>query len=330
MPRQEQFIKLAKAAAHGDRTAFDAEMSRVADEAESKGQHVFARRLAQIAQTAPPKTAMMPLKIDHVHIVAPLKRLDQLRLAAPTRGALTDLAREHRRAADLEKAGLEPRHKVLLTGPPGNGKTATAHALANLVGLPLMTVRYESVVDSYLGVTTKRLAEVFQSAARRPSVLFFDEFDMVGKERGNGDDVGEMRRVVGALLMQMDAVPARTIIVAATNHPAMLDYAAWRRFDVRLSLPAPTRSELRCFVAEMLRKAGRDGWGLLKADALDTIAAALDPTSYAEAEEFCLGVRRRLALDDVDDDVLLRGGLSAWRERKRCLQSLKAGMWKGA
>src|SRR5437762_446499 len=110
--------------------------------------------------------------------------------------------------------------------------------------VPLFTVRYHSVIGSYLGETAVRLRHLFDHVRSRRCVLFFDEFDTVAKERGDIHETGEIKRVVSSLLLQIDALPSYVVVVTATNHPELLDRAVWRRFQLRLSLPAPGRTEI--------------------------------------------------------------------------------------
>ena len=121
-------------------------------------------------------------------------------------------------AALLRSHSLEPRHTILLIGPPGTGKTSLAGAIAAELALPFLTVRYEGLVGSYLGETAGRLQEVVDYVSRTPCVLFFDEFDSVGKERSDAQETGEIKRVVSSLLLQMDALPSHCVVVCATNH----------------------------------------------------------------------------------------------------------------
>jgi SpoVK/Ycf46/Vps4 family AAA+-type ATPase len=153
---------------------------------------------------------------------------------------------------------------------------------------------------------------VFDYARTTPCVLFFDEFDAVGKERGDEHETGEIKRVVTSLLMQMDDLPTYTIAVAATNHSELLDRAVWRRFQLRLSLDAPTRTELtdyfRRFADSMKEPIGRTP---------STLAKALGSISYAEAEEFCRDVRRRqvLAMGEVPLKKIVEERLKLWAAR---------------
>lgn len=156
---------------------------------------------------------------------------------------------EHQRAGELTRFNLAPRHKVLLYGPPGNGKTLLAEGLAKELDLPFLPVKYAGMIDSYLGSTGKNLQNIFDYAATAPCVLFMDEFDGVAIDRGDSKDVGEIRRVTNQLLILLDRLPPTCMFVAATNADELLDRAIQRRFDYVLELPAPAR-ELRQRCAE--------------------------------------------------------------------------------
>ena len=108
------------------------------------------------------------------------------------------------------------------------------------LAVPLLSVRYESVIASYLGETAVRFSRLFDQVRVRRCVLFFDEFDVVGKERGDVHETGEIKRVVSSLLLQIDSLPSHVVAVSATNHPELLDRAVWRRFQLQLTLPPPT------------------------------------------------------------------------------------------
>ena len=225
----------------------------------------------------------------------PTKKLQQLLLPENVVESCNDLIEEHLRADILRSHGLEPRNKLLLVGPPGNGKTSLAEAIAESLMLPFYTVKYESLVGSYLGETASRLAKLFEHAKTRQCVLFFDEFETLGKERGDTHETGEIKRVVSSLLLQIDALPSYVIVIAATNHETLLDKAAWRRFQIRLTLPKPTRDDLQVWFEQFEKRTGFD-FGL----APSTLAKKLLGKSYAEAEDFALSVYRRFILRQPD------------------------------
>lgn len=221
----------------------------------------------------------------------PVKKLEQLLLPKSVVESCRDLIEEQSRADLLRSHGLEPRNKILLVGPPGNGKTSLAEAIAEALMLPLFTVKYESIVGAYLGETATRLGKLFDYAKTRQCVLFFDEFETLGKERGDTHETGEIKRVVSSLLLQIDALPSYTIVIAATNHDALLDRAAWRRFQLRLSLPKPSRRDLEMWFKHFESRVGFD-FGLEPS----TLAKKLLGKSFAEAEEFALSVYRKYIL----------------------------------
>jgi SpoVK/Ycf46/Vps4 family AAA+-type ATPase len=221
----------------------------------------------------------------------PEKRLESLLLNQNVTDSCLEMIEEQMRADHLRSYGLEPRNKLLLIGPPGNGKTSLAEAMAEKLILPFLTVRYESLIGSYLGETASRLDKLFDYVKTRQCVLFFDEFETLGKERGDIHETGEIKRVVSSLLLQIDALPSYVFVIAATNHDSLLDRAAWRRFQVRLTLEAPSTDDLELWFRRFEKNASfKFGVEPL------TLARKLSGHSYAEAEEFALSVYRRYIL----------------------------------
>lgn len=225
----------------------------------------------------------------------PKKRLDQLLLPEGVNKFCHDIIEEQNRADLLRSYGMEPRNKILLLGPPGNGKTSLAEGIAESLMVPLLTVRYDSIIGAYLGETASRLSKLFEYVKTRQCVLFFDEFDTIGKERGDQHETGEIKRVVSSLLLQIDSLPSYVITIAATNHDALLDKAVWRRFQVKLELPKPTRSNLEKWFASFERKMNFS-FGL----EASTLAKKLYGKSYAEAEEFALSIYRKYILGSCE------------------------------
>ena len=203
-------------------------------------------------------------------------------------------------------------------GPPGNGKTSLAELIAEALAVPFLVIRYDALIASFLGETAGRLRRVFDYARTLPCVLFFDEFDAVGKERGDVHETGEIKRVVTSLLMQMDDLPSYTMVVAATNHPELLDRATWRRFQLRLSLPNPSRAALEKFF--QLRFATVEGASALSAK---TLVTKLGLLSYAEAEEFWFDIRRQqvLSLGLQDLRSVVAEQLVFWKERAKAMKA---------
>jgi SpoVK/Ycf46/Vps4 family AAA+-type ATPase len=224
----------------------------------------------------------------------PDKKLSELLLPQSIVDNCNELIEEHMRADLLRSHGLEPRNKILLIGPPGNGKTSLAEAIAEALMLPILTVKYESLVGAYLGETASRLGKLFDYVKTRQCVLFFDEFETIGKERGDTHETGEIKRVVSSLLLQIDALPSYVIAIAATNHESLLDKAAWRRFQIRMELPKPSRADLEKWFELFEKRDARNGFSF--GYAYSTLAKKLLGRSYAEAEEFALSVYRQFVL----------------------------------
>jgi AAA+ superfamily predicted ATPase len=288
----------------------------VADE-RGRQHHVMAKQLSAFLNGGPDAhgSAMRHISstpdslVDELH---PERRLDELELSPSVLGACRELVEEQQRGELLRSHGLEPRHRVLLIGPPGNGKTSLAEALGAELALPVLRVRYDAVIGSFLGETATRLARVFDHARTRQCVLFFDEFDAVGKERGDEHETGEIKRVVNTLLLRIDALPAYVVVVAASNHPELLDRAAWRRFQLRLQLPAPKRADIIRWVRQFEERTG-----LALGIGEKVLSQSLGGLSYAELEEFCLDIQRRIVLDGPSADVaaIARVAVTRWRSR---------------
>lgn len=253
----------------------------------------------------------------------PQKRLDHLVLPNNVKKVCEELIEEQNRSELLQSYGLEPRNKLLLIGPPGNGKTSLAEAIAESLMLPILTVRYESIIGSYLGETATRLSKLFDYAKTRQCVLFFDEFETLGKERGDIHETGEIKRVVSSLLMHIDSLPSYVIVIAATNHESLLDKAAWRRFQIRLEIPRPTRTNLEYFFT-MFEKERAFKFGLQPS----TLAKKALGVSYAEAEDLALTIYRQyvLGIPNVKEKDISEQVLASWQSQVKITTNDKKGV----
>ena len=146
---------------------------------------------------------------------------------------------EQRQQHRLREHGLSPRRKILLVGPPGSGKTMTAAALAGELHLPLFTVRFDALITRFMGETASKLQLIFDAMTSTRGVYFFDEFDAIGARRTERNDVGEIRRVLNSFLQFLEDDDSGGLVMAATNHPDLLDPALFRRFDdvIQYTLP---------------------------------------------------------------------------------------------
>jgi SpoVK/Ycf46/Vps4 family AAA+-type ATPase len=185
----------------------------------------------------------------------PHQRLSSIVVSESIGGRLDRIIREQQHFARIREHGLSPRRKLLLVGPPGTGKTLTASVLAGELGLALFQVRLDALISKFMGETAAKLRLVFDAIGDHRAVYFFDEFDAIASQRGLGNDVGEIRRVLNSFLQLIEQDESNSLILAATNHPEILDYAVFRRFDdvIEYELPGPTQiaATLRARVGEL-------------------------------------------------------------------------------
>lgn len=315
MARSDLILDLVEAERRGDRDRFRVLVESVIAEERANQHHLVADRLSEIITTA--GTSSNVGRDDHasavsdlVHEIIPRRRLAELHLDPLVLQVVRELTEEQKRSELLRSYGLEPRNRLLLSGPPGNGKTSVAEAIATELMLPFYVVRYEGVVSSFLGETASRLDHAFEFARSRRCVLFFDELDTIAKERSDLHETGEIKRVVSTLLLQIDRLPPHVILVGATNHGELLDRAAWRRFQVRAELQAPSRAQATIFLEKLAARFGGDlGY------APRTIADKLSGASFAEIEEFAQDVRRRAVMELPDANMrrIVQERLDHWR-----------------
>jgi len=319
MARADLILNLVRAAARGDRAQLQKTVEALAADERAKNHGILADRLIdQLRQDSnghsrpPASPPMRPLSGPLVAEITPVRRVEDLVLAAETKQAVIELVEEQHRADLLRSHNLEPRNRVLLAGPPGNGKTSLAEAIADALNIPFLVVRYEAIIGSYLGETAQRIGQVFEHARSRECVLFFDEFDAVGKERGDLHETGEIKRVVSSLLLQIDALPSYVVVVTASNHPELLDRAVWRRFQIRLELPMPKQDQLEEWFKRFESKTGHV-LGLSP----HNLAQSLKELSFAEVEDFGTDVLRRIALGEpeADSKKITRECLKQWANR---------------
>ncbi len=301
MARADLLLDLVEAERRGDRDRFRVLVEAVIAEERANQHHLVADRLSELITTTgqgAPRDDRAAAMRDLVQEIVPQRRLDELELAPVPRRVVTELIEEQKRAELLRSYGIEPRNRLLLSGPPGNGKTSVAEAIASELMLPFYVIRYEGVVSSFLGETAARLDNAFEFARTRRCVLFFDELDTIAKERSDEHETGEIKRVVSTLLLQIDQLPPHVLLVGATNHSELLDRAAWRRFQIRAELEPPSRAQATRFLERFAARLGGD-LGFAPRTLADKLAGA----SFSELEEFALDVRRRAVLELPDSDL---------------------------
>ena len=307
MARSDLVIKLAQAGLDNDKQLIRRTIEAIITEEHTRQHHIYAQKLSDVLRSErwTKQVAPEPQKFNNIDFnssnkssaeelfieIKPKRNLSQIFLDDQSLEQCNELIEEHLRADLLRSFAVEPRNRLLLVGPPGNGKTSLAEAISYSMGLPLYVVKYESVIGSYLGETALRLKQVFDFLKTRPCVVFFDEFDAIGKERGDTHETGEIKRVVSSLLLQIDDLPSYNIVIAATNHPELIDRAAWRRFQVKIELNPPTLKQIQLFINNFESDLG---------EALEynhsELAKKLIGNSFSTIEDFFLNIKRKLIL----------------------------------
>src|ERR1017187_6239972 len=300
MPTIDHLSKLFKALASKDLSAAARMATEIAADEEKKGHGTAAQllrgslvsngakvlsdeesRTGQVGQSAFLLTA---LSRDSSHV-----SLEQVALRSEARGQFAEIIKGFEHQSEIEALGIHRRSKLIFHGPPGCGKSLAAHALANELHLPLFIVRFDSVIGAYLGQTASHLRQLFQFAEASRCVLLFDEIDALGKQRGSPTEVGELDRIVIALMQELELSTLPGFVVATSNLPDSLDHALWRRFDLAFKFPPPNKREISQFSQSKAKM-----FGLTVTPALLRRLSGL--RNYAEAERAVEDEARRLAL----------------------------------
>ena len=253
MASAEQIKALLKSHMNGDEDRFFSVAMQVAAHEARLGHGKLASELrAMIDEAKERRGVSPPVPIGRprgelanlLEASYPKARLGEMILTDMLAKQIRRVIREQRHAGRIVEHGLSPRRKLLLTGPPGTGKTMTASVLAGELGLPLFAVRLDGLITKFMGETAAKLRQVFDATSRTRGVYFFDEFDAIGSQRGIANDVGEIRRVLNSFLQMIEQDHSHSLVVAATNHPAILDSALFRRFDDVLRYELPEKSQI--------------------------------------------------------------------------------------
>lgn len=297
-----QLKELFRAFHAHDELAFRRAAQEIIEEEEGKHHFALARDLQRLLSANgpgvdtgaftilpdPPKDREDEWLLAEVRV--PERTLDELVVPPRTAHLLRDLAGEVAHWSELDRNSLPRRQRILFQGPPGCGKTSGAEALAAEVGWPFVLVRLDAVISSYLGETASNLRRVLEYADQTRFVVLFDEFDALGRARDDTAEHGEMKRVVTAFLQMIDKYRGPSILLAATNHPGLLDSALWRRFDEVVFFPYPTVHELRRLLRLRLRPVPHKGVDI------ERLASALKGLPHAAAEKLVWDARRTALL----------------------------------
>lgn len=302
----QHITAMVRSHASGDDASFYSVALQVAAREAKAGHHVLADDIKRAVDTSRERESVGNITT----LVQPRGELAELveashpdihlrELVAPT--DLTDQIKqvlaEQRQRKNLLEHGFAPAHRLLLEGPPGTGKTMTAAVLATELAVPMFTIRLDSLLSKFMGETASKLRLVFDSVAQRRAVYLFDEFDALGADRA-GNDVGEARRILNSFLVFLEEASSESLVLAATNHRAILDKALFRRFDAVLTYSLPD---------------ARQAVAVIKAR-LGTLASG---TSMAKLGEYTAGLSHAelvKAAETAAKAILMRGETKVQRD----------------
>lgn len=270
MAASEQIKTLIKSFSEGDDDRFYATAMQIAAAEARKGNIDFAEELKKLIKNSklgkasnlieeqaikrlPVNAAQKELN-DLLELIHPNVRLNDMVLDKNLKLSITRILDEQRKSELLLQHNLFPRKKILLAGPPGCGKTMTAHVIAKELGLPLFVVRLDGLISRYMGESISKLRLIFDAMHQFRAVYLFDEFDSIGSTRNSGSEVGEIKRVLNSFLLQIEKDDSNSLIIAATNMPHVLDEALFRRFDELIIYPLPTKEEIEQLYERLLYK----------------------------------------------------------------------------
>jgi SpoVK/Ycf46/Vps4 family AAA+-type ATPase len=265
MASAAQIISLVRSHTRGDSSRFEQVALQLAAQEAKRGHNKVAEELRVLVEEARNQSASIERTRDPIPMVRPRGelagiltasfpsiRLSSLVLPERLEEGLNRILKEQRQRDKLEDHGLNPRRKLLLSGPPGTGKTSTAAALAGELSLPLFTIELDGIITKFMGESAAKLRLVFESIANNRGVYLFDELDALGAERSMPNDVGEARRISTAFLKFLEEDHSTSLILAATNHAKLLDKALFRRFDAIFNYELPDEAQARAVLENNL------------------------------------------------------------------------------
>lgn len=243
-------LRIIEGGLNNDKRKIISYSNRLADYLETEGNVQLARCIKEQIQNSTVKSSatadamrMLPLDSDSKLQIVEVIPEDSVRtnivLSDNVVRQVEDFIELVKHSDELEQAGIKVSKSMLLYGVPGCGKTSIAHYVSEKTGLPLVVARLDGIVSSLLGSTAKNLRKIFSYACSMPCILFLDEFDAIAKARDDNHELGELKRVINSLLQNIDSMPASSVLIAATNHPELLDNAVWRRFITKVEVGMP-------------------------------------------------------------------------------------------
>ena len=296
MAAADQIKSLIKSYGDGDENRFFATAMQIAASEARQGHTSFAQELKQLIEKARKEKSLsfihesktIPLSVpkrelhELIEVFQPRIKLADMVLSPKVKESLDKLINEQKKWEILEKHNLSPRRKLLLTGDPGTGKTMTAQAIAGELGIAVYIIRLDGLMSKFLGESIAKLRLIFDAMLDHRAVYLFDEFDSIGSHRNQGQDVGEIKRVLNSFLINIEKDKSNSIIIAATNLPDTLDKALFRRFDDIINYPLPEKEQ----IIEIIKKS-INGFSFSKKADFNSLADLSIGLNYSEIAKAC-------------------------------------------
>lgn len=329
MARADLLKKLFSSFKHDDKENFKKIASSIIEDERKKNHGILADELQMIlfngsnttnnkalgfAKPSVPKDTDKDVLL--LEVVYPEKYLADLVITHEKSEVLESVIRDFLNWDVLISNGVYPSRRILFYGPPGCGKTLSAQAIAGELGIPLIYVRFDAVISSFLGETASNIRKIFDFAKNDNWVIFFDEFDAIGRSRNDSTEHGEIKRVVNTFLQQLDNFKGRSLIIAATNFEKSLDYAIWRRFDETINFELPTNEEkIKLFNLSLKRFKG-------PSHLIEEYLGEIESFSHSDIDKICQNIMKTCILDgrkmftkkDLEISVRKQASLVAMRK----------------
>ncbi len=295
MAAADQIISLIKSFGDGDENRFFSTAIQIAASEARQGHTSFAQELKKLIEKARKDRSVLFGNNKTISISAPKRELNELIevfqpriklsdmvLAPSVKESLDKLVNEQRKWEILKKHNLHPRRKLLLIGAPGTGKTMTAQAIAGELGIAVYIIRLDGLMSKFMGESISKLRLIFEAMQDHRAVYLFDEFDSIGSHRNQGQDVGEIKRVLNSFLINIEKDQSNSIIIAATNLPDTLDKALFRRFDDVIDYPLPDKEH----IIEIIKKSTK-GFSFSNKVNFQKLADVANSLNYSDIAKAC-------------------------------------------
>ena len=301
-------MQVAAKAARAGHPKFAQELRDLVDDLRKRNQ--TPSRIASVVPVTQPRGELGAL----LTVTYPDDRLGDLVLSGELADKVKHVLLEQRQRDALARHGLRPARRLLFIGPPGTGKTSTARVIAGELGLPLFAIRLDTIITKYMGETAAKLRLIFDALVETRGVYLFDEVDALAGDRAAPNDVGEIRRVLNSFLQFLEEDKSQSVIVAATNHPQLLDNALFRRFDTVMDFALPDDASIQAVIKNRLASFSLSnvGWQRITAAARGLSHAEIVTAAENAAKRSVLAGRKRILTDDIVKALDERPRVNAW------------------